>query len=91
MAFEFRDDDSGFIAWRDRNPGGFIINAERNSRCSYLKLHRADCPFMTKPTRSDQRRWTDQYIKICSLRRAELVNWARSLGCDSDPCPTCKP
>ena len=69
----FHDDDEGFFEWIDANPEGYFINTERNPKPNYLVLHRPECPHFD---RSSKAHWTRDYIKICSLGRPELEEWA---------------
>jgi hypothetical protein len=74
----FRGDDAGYLSWISEHPGGYVINAERNPRPSYLKLHRATCTWMSgrgKPGAYTER----SYIKICSTQLDALNRWAREV------------
>ena len=83
----FRDDETGFVNWRDGHPDGYIVNSERNPRPSYLVLHRATCGHLTSP---NPLRWTKDYIKFCSLGRTDLEEWAKvDVGGEVTLCPTC--
>jgi len=84
----FRDDDAGYRTWIYANPSGYVVNTERNPKPGYLILHTAMCDTIT-PT-PDQS-WMDQYIKVCSLKRFELDEWARSLGRRLSECTFCEP
>ena len=79
----FEDDDPGYEAWLAEHPAGWVVNATRNPKPAYLKLHRATCTTIAE-LRSGYSRWTTgEYIKICSERRADLERWAsRSVGGD---------
>jgi hypothetical protein len=83
----FKDDTSGFRAWISDNPDGYLVNAERNPKPSYLVLHRADClHFKGEPDLN----WTKDYIKFCSLAAGELEDWAASsIGGEVTRCPSC--
>jgi Family of unknown function (DUF6308) len=37
----FRGDDASYLRWISDHPAGYVLNAERNPRAAYLKLHRA--------------------------------------------------
>jgi hypothetical protein len=91
FVYEFKDDDAGYLAWVKKYRHGFVLNAARSPRSDYLVLHKSICHTITgKPTVGD--RWTDQYIKICSMSRADLWNWAnREAGGDVQPCAFCTP
>jgi hypothetical protein len=83
MTFEkFEDDDKGFIAWRDENEDGFILNLPRPSARSprkyYLaavKLHSAKCSTL-KSNKHGEKAWTENdYIKVCAPSEQDLVKW----------------
>ncbi len=86
---KFIDDDNGYLAWLADHPEGYVLNAERKPRASYLKLHRADCNTISgRPARGD--RWTGDYIKVCSDDEGAIAEWARrETGGTPDPCRTC--
>ena len=73
----FRGDDDGYLDWLAAHPSGYVVNAERNPKSNYLKLHHATCRYISGPPRS-RGAWTDrQYIKICAPDIAGLEQWAR--------------
>jgi hypothetical protein len=72
----FRADDAAYLRWISEHPGGYVVNAERNLRPSYLKLHRATCTWLSG--RGEPGAYTErQYIKICSTSLDALGHWAR--------------
>lgn len=71
VLFQDQDDDTGFRSWIERNPEGYFINTERGVNRNYLLLHRATCP-----TIKGRQNLTRDYVKFCSLDRAELEDWA---------------
>lgn len=87
---KFIDDDRGYLDWIDRNPQGFVVNTYKNPSSKYLILHRATCGTISTSKRTN---WTRKYyIKICSLRRTELEEWAnREVGENPKPCKVCNP
>jgi hypothetical protein len=40
----FRDDDAGFLRWREDNPDGFFLNTERKPRPGNITLHGSATP-----------------------------------------------
>jgi hypothetical protein len=85
----FRDDDEGYLTWLHDHPDDFVLNAGRQPRPTYLRLHRATCPTITgAPSRG--RRWTADYIKVCG-RLDELTAWATGAAHgEAQPCPVCR-
>jgi len=82
----FQDDDTGFLRWREANPGGYFLNTERKPRATYLMLHRSSCPHFT----GSPLHWTKDYIKFCSPDRTDLETWAAdATGGDVTHCRTC--
>lgn len=67
---------------------GFVLNAERRPKPSYLVLHHANCPKITRLQRGASR-WTGDYIKFCG-HRAELETLARhEIGGELRCCGIC--
>lgn len=63
MAVEiFKDDDPGFLGWRDSHPNGYVVNAYRNPTPDYLMLHRTSCPHLQRPVAEG--RWTRDFVKV---------------------------
>ena len=87
---KFVDDDSGYEKWIESHPDGYVLNAERGTLSTCLmNLHRARC--YTIVPRSD-RRWTHQYIKVCSTDMDEIVAWVRTKYCEEPKrCKICNP
>jgi hypothetical protein len=84
----FRDDDALYLRWISDHPTGYVVNAGRNPKASYLKLHRATCTWMSgrgKPGAYTER----DYIKICSTSLDALEQWAREKvgGTPDSRCP----
>lgn len=87
----FKDDDDGYLQWVKTNPNGFVVNTTRQPDPSYLILHRATCHSVTG-TPAHGTKWTEDYIKICSLNRAELETCIiLLLSGDIKPCKFCNP
>ncbi len=85
----FKDDDPGYLAWLRAHPAGFVVNCGRQPAPSYLKLHRADCSFISgRPTRGAK--WTDQYLKACATSVKALREWATvATGGELSDCRQC--
>jgi hypothetical protein len=81
----FRDDDAGFLRWREDHPDGFFLNTERTPRPSYLMMHGSGCPHFT----GSPLHWTKDYIKFCSRDREALEAWATSTIGDIKYCRSC--
>lgn len=87
----FVDDDTGYVRWLGANPTGYVLNTTRNPTGSYLILHRASCATISgSPVRS--RRWTGDYIKVCSAGKTEIEGWAdETTGGRVQMCRLCSP
>jgi hypothetical protein len=88
----FEDDDTGYLAWVETHPHGFVVNTYRKPDLRYLMLHRATCGTITgKPARGD--RWTTGlFLKACAETRSTLDSWARQIaGGELHPCGLCHP
>jgi hypothetical protein len=83
----FREDDAGFFDWLDQHQDGYFINTTRTPKPSYLVLHRSECPHID---RSPSVRWTHEYVKVCSDKRAVLDTWASErVGGETTLCQSC--
>ena len=88
----FKDDDPGFLGWRDSHPKGYVVNAYRNPTADYLMLHRTICPHLNRPVAEG--RWTRGFLKACATHTDDLAAWARQTVTESarlKPCHWCKP
>jgi hypothetical protein len=87
---QFVSDDDGFLRWLREDPHGLVVNSHRVPVSTYLKLHRASCPSINTPHRTN---WTTTgYIKTCSTDLTALVEWARrEVDGTLTPCGMCKP
>jgi Family of unknown function (DUF6308) len=72
----FRGNDMPYLHWISEHPSGYVVNAERNPKPSYLKLHRTRCTQISGPARPGAYTERD-YIKTCSDSRSALEDWAR--------------
>lgn len=88
---EFRDDDSGYLAWLAANQQGYVINIARSHNTSQARLHLASCRTIGNGTPMGSS-WTGPYVKVCSEHRADIEEWAaETVGQSIDPCGTCCP
>lgn len=85
-AEEFRDNDTGYLAWVAAHRDGYVINIGRSGR-GYVRLHCSTCGTITsRPP------FTGQYIKICSTTLTDLDRWALDRGgAVPERCGTCRP
>jgi Domain of unknown function (DUF3883) len=68
---EFRGDDGRYLAWLAAHAGGWVVNANKHPRSTYLQLHKASCPTVSHPRRAGA--YTErQYIKFCAQRKQDL-------------------
>ena len=85
----FIDDDEGYLNWSENHPRGFVVNSNREPDPDYLVLHRANCIHITTEARTN---WTTtDFVKICSLNRGRLANWARTISGRLRGCQICRP
>jgi hypothetical protein len=71
----FRSDESGYLCWVAEHPSGYVVNAGKSPKASYLKLHSASCTWMSG--RGAPGAFTERdYIKICSTSLQVLRSWA---------------
>lgn len=88
----FVDDDEGYIQWINDNALGYVVNSFRKPTTEYLILHRANCRTILEATRGPGNWTTTGFVKICSVDKPVLVNWASGeIGGELQPCQRCKP
>lgn len=88
----FIDDDESYLLWIMENPLGFVLNSHRKPVRGHIVLHCANCGTIMNPTRGPGNWTTTEYIKICSLDKAELKGWAGNKGRNNlSYCQVCKP
>lgn len=63
-AREYRDDDTGYLNWRDKNPHGYVLNIHRNHSPADAHLHDVSCSSLLTPIVAGLK-LTDQYVKVC--------------------------
>lgn len=87
----FKNDDAGFVAWREANRDGYILNIgdakvrdDREYYLPFVKLHRADCGTLS-PNKNGEKTWTSTgYFKVCSDNWQDVESWVYA-HVDSDP------
>ncbi len=85
----FKDQDEPCFQWLAQHPSGFVVNTTRSPSPKYLMLHKSGCLHIQ---RWEGRQLTAQYIKACSDKKGELVEWARTrVGGELTPCRSCSP
>jgi putative zinc finger/helix-turn-helix YgiT family protein len=79
--------DEAYLAWCEDHPRGYVINVGRNLKFSYTRLHRAKCHWMRNLiSTAQQGGFTERRaVKICSVNKSALREWARQHGCRKDP------
>lgn len=75
---EFRGDDHGYLVWTEAHKGGWVVNANRDAKSSYLQLHKAWCPTISDPRREGAYTERD-YIKFCATRKRDLDAYLEAL------------
>jgi hypothetical protein len=72
----FLDDDPGYERWLHEHATGYIVNAARNPKPGYLKVHRASCPFISSPSFQQGGWTTGAFLKACAVDQDALARWA---------------
>jgi hypothetical protein len=67
----FRDDDAGYLAWRDENLGNGYVAKIDESGSGGTRVHHADCWTLRVPIEKGHD-LTGPYPKVCSTNLAEL-------------------
>lgn len=78
----FDGNDGTYQDWLEENSGGFVVNVRRNLSPTYMVLHRASCPTISKYGRmSKQGGFTERsFIKVCAPDTDTLRDWVRRHG-----------
>ena len=88
---DFRDDDSGYLAWLAAHPDGYVINIARGHNAADARVHHAGCRTISGQIPRGNT-WTGPYVKICAERLAELEQWAvAQVNRPIRRCGTCLP
>jgi len=88
MTSRFVDDDRAYLRWIGTHPQGFVVNAERPARPSYLILHSAACGSIST------NKWTNYtgpgYQKIASESLDDITRWClANVGAEPRACGLC--
>ena len=87
----FDHDDSGYLAWVGEHPNGFVLNCRANPSTDVVMLHRVSCTHITE-LGSNMEHWTNEYIKVCSVRNGPLLAWSKDqIGERPQRCSKCAP
>ena len=89
---KFENDNEGYLKWLENNPTGLVVNCYKSPTPSYLKLHKSTCYTINSPAIGSGNWTNNNYIKVCSLNRDSLSEWARvEVGGQLSSCGACKP
>jgi hypothetical protein len=90
-AVEFRDDDTGYLAWLAEHRDGYLINIARTYWPGDARVHRADCRTLGT-ARCGSGACTGPYVKICARHLPALERWANlHVSTAITPCGICRP
>ncbi|MGV0745208.1 hypothetical protein [Mycolicibacterium sp. XJ870] len=90
-AYEFRNDDAGYLAWPAAHVDGYLINIPRGYGVKTARVHRASCRTITGQNAVGGL-LTGQYVKVCADHLNELEQWATDeVGQPVQACRTCRP
>lgn len=85
----FENDEQAYLDWNNSKEG-FVLNTTTIPSNASLMLHRSSCP--TINTIRPGNHTSPNYIKICSLNRQELTNYAfNRVGEPHTECDECAP
>jgi hypothetical protein len=87
----FINDNEGYLDWIEKNQSGYVVNCDKKPTPEYLILHKSTCNTIRSATRGPGN-WTNtQYIKVCSLDKQKLAEWAKSeVNGELQSCQRCK-
>ena len=82
--------DDGYRAWITTHRGGYVINLQKTHNPSDAILHQATCHTINDEPARGEVFVGASYVKVCAVRRAELVDWAiRNVGTSIPLCQIC--
>jgi hypothetical protein len=89
MLKTFRDDETGYLAWVQTHPDGYVVNIDEPPIApQYPMVHIASHRIISSPTRTNYT--TGRYFKVCSTELEELERWAqRKYGRPLTRCRQC--
>ena len=77
----FSNDDDGYFAWLQKNPGGFVVQAQKGTPVKPIMLHRTRCSHISKEGLVKGHTYTKgDFLKVCAEGMPALRTWAQSLG-----------
>ncbi len=70
---------------------GFVLNAERPPRATYVKLYRATCHTI-RGVPANGTSWTKDLLRACSDDRLAIERWVcGATGASPSACGVCRP
>lgn len=83
------NNDGDYHGWLDANPSGLVLNSDkRRTNSNYPMLHGSLCFHI------NDKDWpnytTAEYMKVCSMDRSELEDWAQRDGRGMKFCKDCQ-
>ena len=85
---QFLNDDESYKSFRREHPTAYVVNTNSHPTPGYLVLHSATCATLQWP--EDKGLVLTAYRKICSERREDLDDWAKTdVGGSLSPCGSC--
>jgi hypothetical protein len=89
--YRFIDDNEGYLDWIEKNRSGYVVNCYKNPSPKCLILHKSTCNTIRNATRGPGNWTNNQYIKVCSLDKQKLVEWAKlTANGELHSCQRCK-
>lgn len=76
----FKNDDAGYISWRDRHPDGVICNipyTEGDHSWKAICSHKPSCPSLAVNKNGEQPWTTNSYFKVCTDNFQFAEGWIR--------------
>lgn len=77
----FSNDDDGYFAWLQKNPGGFVVHAQKGTPVKPIMLHRTRCGAISREGLVKGGQYTEgPRLKVCAEDVPALRAWAQGLG-----------
>ncbi|WP_417477883.1 hypothetical protein [Maricaulis sp.] len=92
---EFDGDDTGYLAWLNGSPQGYVVNVRRQHTIAYMVLHRSTCFHIAASAHPTGAFTARGYRKVCLTTADQLTGAAKALGREdgsySKCCQHCAP
>jgi hypothetical protein len=91
LCHEFSHDDTGYLAWVEAHPRGFVVNQPRAGRPKTPTMHRVGCAAVSGHD-GNAESLTANAVKVCGPSPEVLAAWSAARGAgEPTACRRCRP